>query len=329
MKKVIYLYKSGNLIRQDASLVLKDKGNNTHYLPIEQIDTIICFSEITLNKRVLSLLNSYEVTILFFNYYGNYIGRFSPKKYVDGKLLIEQINAYQTNEQRLFIAKTMLTASVKNELALLKYYNKKECTLNNGVFEIERLLESFGLAKSIEELMLIEAQIKRVYYNCFDIILCKSDFKFIKRSKQLPENEVNAMLSYGYALLYANYLSVLDRSRLYSQISFIHSLSKNNESLHFDLADILKPVLVDRLILSMCRRKEIKKEYFEYKENRCYLNSVGAKFFVSRYEDYISKTIEIKGRYYSYRNLISREVHLLSNYLSNKENGYKPYVMKW
>ena len=100
MKKVIYLYKSGTLSRQDYSLVLKDKHGYTHYIPIEQINTLICFGEININKRCLSLLNSYHISVLFFNFYGQYIGRFAPKKYLDGKLLIQQISAYQNEKDR-------------------------------------------------------------------------------------------------------------------------------------------------------------------------------------------------------------------------------------
>lgn len=55
----------------------------------------------------------------------------------------------------------------------------------------------------------------------------------------------------------------------------------------------------------------------------------GVKFFVEKYENYLLKTIKINNKYYSYRNLISREVHLLSNYIANESNDYKPYIMKW
>ena len=91
MKKVVYLYKSGNLKRKDDSLVLETKGK-ADYIPIEQVDMIICFSEVSLNKRVLALLNKYEVSILFYNFYGNYIGRYAPKDYKDGRVLVNQVN---------------------------------------------------------------------------------------------------------------------------------------------------------------------------------------------------------------------------------------------
>lgn len=54
MKKVVYLYKSRTLARQDYSLVLKDKNSYSHYIPIKQIDTLICFGEISINKRCLN-----------------------------------------------------------------------------------------------------------------------------------------------------------------------------------------------------------------------------------------------------------------------------------
>ena len=130
--------------------------------------------------------------------------------------------------------------------------------------------------------------------------------------------------------IFINLISYLENLQFnFSQISFIHSLTKNNESLQFDLADILKPVLVDRLILSLIRHKQVKDEYFEYKDCRCYLNKEGVNFFVNQYEKYLLKTIKINNRSYSYKNLISREVHLLSNYVEDPNVGYHPFVMKW
>lgn len=141
MKKVIYLYKSGTLSRQDSSLVLKDKAGYCSYIPIEQIDTLICFGEVTLNKRTFSLLNIYHVSILFFNFYGQYIGRFSPKQYVDGKIMMNQVLAYSNLEKRTEIAYTIIKASISNELSLLKYYRKKSFDLNIQISQLEQIIK--------------------------------------------------------------------------------------------------------------------------------------------------------------------------------------------
>lgn len=329
MKKIFYLYKSGELQRRDFSLLLQEKNGNVVYIPVEQINLIVCFGDVNLNKRVLGLLNSYSISILFFNYYGDYIGRFTPKKYSDGKIIINQVNSYR-NYQRLYIAKKIIFTEIKNALSLLKYYNKKYHLLDQIIISIENESNKLDTIESIEELMLLEASIKKQYYSSFDYIIKNPNFIFKKRSFYPPLNEVNALLSYGYAILYANVLSDIDKSPLLPQISYIHSLSKQSDSLQFDIADMLKPIFIDRLVLRMINKNQIKTNYFEYKENgACYLNKDGIKVFLYEYEKLMQKSIKIGGRYYSYRNIITREVYKLSNYIEEKTDEYKPYIMEW
>ncbi len=156
-----------------------------------------------------------------------------------------------------------------------------------------------------------------------------NNYKFDKRTNRPPQNEVNAMMSYGYSILYSHYLSVLDRSSLNPQIPFIHSLSKSTDALQYDLADILKPVIIDRLIIRLIRKKQVKDCYFEYNTNRCYLNREGVLFFVEEIERQLKSTIIVNEKMYSYKSLISREVHELSKYISGKSKVYKPYIMSW
>ena len=329
MKKVFYLYKSGELQRKDFSLLLQEKNGNVVYIPVEQINLIVCFGDVNLNKRVLGLLNSYSVSILFFNYYGDYIGRFTPKKYSDGKIIINQVDSYH-NHKRLYIAKKMIFTEVKNILSLLKYYNKKYHLLEQMIINVDNELNKLDTIESIEELLLLEAIIKKQYYSSFDYIIKNPNFIFKNRSFYPPLNEVNALLSYGYAILYANVLSDIDKSPLLPQISYIHSLSKQSDSLQFDIADMLKPIFIDRLILRMINKNQIKTNYFEYKENgACYLNKERIKVFLYEYEKLMQKSIKIGGKYYSYRNIITREVYKLSNYIEGKTDEYKPYIMEW
>lgn len=140
---------------------------------------------------------------------------------------------------------------------------------------------------------------------------------------------MNSMLSYGYYLLYAEFITALDQSPLLAGISFIHSISKSSESLQFDLADILKPVIIDRMVLRLIRRDQIKDTYFEKKQGSCYLNKSGLNLYLQEYELQMEKTVKIHNRYYSYKNLITREVYLLYDFIIGKSEDYHPYEMKW
>lgn len=328
MKRTIYLYKSGNLIRKDDSLALITKKEQVVYLPINQINTIICFCDVELNKRVLSLLNRHNIIILFFNFYGQYIGRFTPKKYADGKVILKQVNAY-CGMKRIQIAKIMTKAEIKNLISVLKYYNKKERCFIKEIDCIELLLSKTDLSYEIEDILLIEAQAKKIYYSCFDRIILNKEFVFERRSMNPTLNEVNSMLSYGYALLYSDVLAKLDRSSLLPQIAFIHSLSKSTDALQYDIADMFKPVFIDRLVFRLINRKQIKLTDFSYNGDICYMNKEGIKIFVCEYEKLMEKSLLIGSKYYSYHNLLTREVYKLSNYIIEKDEEYIPFVMRW
>lgn len=160
MKKTFYLYKSGTLQRKDDSLALIDKSENVTYIPIIQTNIIIVFSDITFNKRVLQLLNRYDIVVIFFNYYGQYIGRFTPKRYVDGKILIKQVETYNSN-RRIVVAQKMVRAELKNVVSVLKYYHKKHHSFVNDIEDIIGIIEAIDSTGDIEELLLLEAQAKK------------------------------------------------------------------------------------------------------------------------------------------------------------------------
>lgn len=329
MKKTIYLYKSGELHRKDSSLCLLNKNGDVTYIPIEQIDAVLCFGDITLNKRVLGLLNTYCVSAQFYNYYGQYIGRFTPKEYVSGKDMICQIDSFRNDKMRLSIAYAITETELHNILSLLKYYNKKDIDLINMIHAISDILSELEECNSVDQLLLKEAQSKKSYYAGIDKILENTNYHFVKRSIQPPGNEVNALMSYGYALLYANFLAEIDKSPLMANISYVHSIAKTTDSLQYDLADILKPVIVDRMVLRMIRKNQLKNSYFNKTNNSCYLSKEGVAFYLSEYENQLAHSIYIDNRYYSYKNIITKEVYNLYNYITGKKKFYKPYRMEW
>ncbi len=328
MKKTLYIYKSGILSRKDNSLTLEEKNGNITYIPIEQTNAILFFGNVVLNKRTLSLLKEYNVSVSFFSYYGKYIGDFIPDKIKDGKIIMNQVLSYN-DERRLYIAKNIVSAETKNCIALIKYYNKKNNVFSYIIDDLDEYLSQIELTCSIEELLLLEAKIKKVYYSSFDWIIKSKDFIFRSRSFYPPKNEVNAVMSYGYAIIYAEILSEIHKSSLIPQISFIHSLSKHSNSLQYDLADIFKSVLIDRLMFRIINKGQLSKNCFDYKKEGSYLNKKGAHIFLKEYDTLMTNSVKIGNKYYSYRNLLTREVYNLSNYIEGKSKSYKPYVMRW
>ena len=329
MKNIFFIYKSGQIARRDNSLALITQSE-TIPIPIEQVDTIVFYSEVSFNKRLLEILNKYKIEALFYNHYGGYIGKFVPKEYKDGKILVMQALAYNDELKRLYIARQITYYSMKNMLTLAKYYRKKGKGLDSQIDKMEAYLEETKKVASVDKLLLVEARFKNVYYSIFDVVLADEKYKFDKRTVRPPLNEVNAIMSYGYSLLYGIILSIIDRSDLSPHISFIHSLSKSNDSLQLDLADIYKPVIIDRIMLRIIRKRQIDDDCFEYgEESRCYLNEKGTKLFIKEFNQLLKKTVEYHGKSYTYKTMLYREVNELSEYIKGDLKDLKFFEMQW
>src|SRR5699024_9364837 len=190
----------------------------------------------------------------------------------------------------------------------LKYYHKRAGILDEAISQIEELLAKVPLANDIQELMGMEGNIRQAYYNAFPTILGEQ-YDFNKRVKRPPDNAVNALISFGNALVYTTCLTEIYRTQLSPLISFLHEPGDRRYSLALDLAEIFKPLLADRVLFSCLNQKRIKYSDFDRSLNFCHLSKKGRKTFVKAYEEKLNTTIMHRTlkRKVSYRRLIRME----------------------
>lgn len=328
MKKRIYLYKSGILRCQDSSLVYIVK-NEKYYIPIIQTEIIYIFGNCTLNKSTIQILNEYDIKVYFFSYYGNYLGSYIPKKEYVGKIMIYQTMLYENKEELFNFQKEIIYTSILNMNAVLKYYHKKRNICTKQISELAIIIDEIkNLNCNNNILLILEARSKLVYYSSFNEIILNNDFLFTSRTSYPPKDEINALMSYGYAILYGIIETAIYTSNLLPQLGIIHGISKPGNSLKYDLADIFKPVLVDRLIFRLINKQQIRIKHFESKNNGIYLKKEGSKIFIEEFETLLTTIISLKNRKLSYRSIINREIYNLEKGILKKEK-YNGYRMEW
>lgn len=180
MKQSYYLYKSGRLQRKDNTLEIVYKDNTKKSIPVERVDDIYIMTEFDFNTNLLNFLSQFGINIHFFNYYGFYTGTYYPKEsLVSGKLLIKQVEHYKDKEKRLNIAKAFIEAASYNIYRNLTYYNNRGKDLKEYMKEIDFLRKQIKLCKDVPELMGIEGNIRKVYYDSWNIII-NQDIAFEK-----------------------------------------------------------------------------------------------------------------------------------------------------
>ena len=327
MKQSYYLYRSGRIQRKDNTIEVVYKDNTKKSIPIERVDDIYVMTEFDFNSSLLNFIGRYGIPIHFFNYYGFYTGTYYPKEqFVSGKLLIKQVESYTNPNKRLEIAKAFIEAASYNINRNLVYYNNRGKNLEPWMKEIFYFRKQIELCKSVEELMGIEGNIRKCYYDSWSTII-NQDIEFEKRVKNPPDNAINSLISYVNTIIYTRVLSEIYKTQLNPTISYLHQPSERRFSLCLDVAEIFKPILADRLIFSMLNKKQITENDFEKDLNFLYIKENARKNITIEMDKRLQTVIKHKtlGREVSYEYLIRLELYKLIKYLTEdiKYEGFK------
>jgi len=326
----IYVFSSGNLKRKDNTIVLETDDGKKH-IPVENVSEIRIFGEINLNKRLLEFLTKKGILIHFYNHEGYYVGTYYPRNSNwTGITFIKQVEHYLDERKRITIAKKIVEGSIKNMIAILKYYQARERNLEDKIELLNKQKENLTKFDTISQIMGIEGNARELYYSSFNEIINQEDFHFHKREKRPPTNYINTMISFGNSLLYTTVLSEIFKTHLDPRVGYLHESNQRRFSLNLDISEIFKPIIVDRVIFKLINRNQIDKKHFSTIVGGIKLNETGKKIFVKEFENTLKTTTyhQRLKRKVSYRTLLRLEAYKLEKHILGMSE-YIPYKHKY
>jgi CRISPR-associated protein Cas1 len=199
-----------------------------------------------------------------------------------------------------------------------------------GIYEtISRLADSITGQASVSELMGVEGKMRERYYEAWRSII-RGDFAFERRVRRPPDNEVNALISFGNSMLYTVCTSEIYRTQLTPTISYLHEPGTRRFSLSLDISELFKPLIVDRAIFRLVNTKQLGEGHFDKSLDGCILNDDGKRLFLTALEERLNATIRHRrlGRHVSYRHLIRLECYKLIRHLTDIE-PYRAFRAWW
>lgn len=329
MEKNYHIFSNGQLKRDENTLVLVKPDGEKDHIPVNDVEAIFAHGQLEYNTKLLSFLGQNRIELNVFNWNGGYSGTFVPPKgQSSGSTVVSQVEAYNNKNQRSSIAREMVEASIHNMRRTLDYYNSD----NSIQYNCDKLTElegEVGYKNEIDEIMQVEGQSKKVYYDAINEII-PDTFDFEKRKYNPPSNEMNALISYCNSFLYASTTSAIRATALEPTISFLHEPGDRRQSLSLDIADIFKPVITDRVFLRILNRNQISKDDFREKANGVLLDESGRKVVTKEIEEQLEETIEHPklNRHVSYQYLLRLEAYSLKKHILTGEE-YDAFRRWW
>lgn len=199
-------------------------------------------------------------------------------------------------------------------------------TLRNVIGDLSELI---GAQEEVNAVRGIEGKMRERYYQAWRHILSEG-WTFERRVRRPPDNEVNALISFGNSHLYTVCLGEIYRTQLTPTISYLHEPGARRFSLALDLSEIFKPLIVDRAIFRLINTGQLKESHFDRSLDGCFLTDPGKKLFLNALEERLATTIKHRrlGRSVSYRHLIRLECYKLVRHLTGVET-YRAFRAWW
>lgn len=208
------------------------------------------------------------VTISFLTPNGKFLARAEGPRTGNVRLRRAQFRAADDAAASVAIVRSIVTAKIANQRAVVRRaLRDHRSTLSEAAAAaLERaerqLTDSVRralAAPAVDVLRGIEGEAAAVYFNVFDLLVRVDGpaFRFGGRSRRPPLDRVNALLSFLYAMLGHDCRSACEAHGLDPQVGFLHADRPGRASLALDIMEELRPVLADRLALSMINRRQL------------------------------------------------------------------------
>lgn len=285
----IYVTTEGAWLRKDGeNLVMEVDGQQRARLPIHMLQGLICIGRVLVSPALMGHCAEKGICISYLSPNGRFLARVEGP--VSGNVLLRRAQ-YRTSDHvgvGIEIARHFVTGKVFNQRAVLSRALRdhgegmpetaKEALLQ-AIAHLKRLIPKIRLELDMDRLRGLEGEAAQAYFEVFGLLI-RIDvpaLRFGGRTRRPPRDAVNALLSLLYTLLTHDCRSALETVGLDPAVGFLHRDRPGRPSLALDMMEEFRPVLADRLALSMINRRQLGEKDFRVMDNGAVLLTEDAR----------------------------------------------------
>lgn len=281
-----------------------------------KITSILLAPGVSLSSDAIELALKNNIDILLLNKFGDPVGRFWHARMGSTARIRRAQLRLSLTPDGVKTGAIWLIAKLENEIELLKALQTRRTRLfteiGQSITSIEKnlgaLKELNGTIDEIRQSILgIEGACGRIYWEVFTQLV-PEHFAFSGRSRNPARDEFNAILNYGYGVLYGMVEKAVVIAGLDPYIGFIHTDNYNKISLVFDVIEKYR-IWVEETILDLFSKRKITKDLFQKLSNGYYLDDSGKKLLIPAFNEWLDQPIRYKSRNTRRRDIIQLDLH--------------------
>ncbi len=268
--------------------------------------------------------------------------RFRLQGPVNGNILLRQVQFQKAAQdtQALALAKAFIAGKLRNSRQLLmraareSKHEAEQAALNKATQLLEGNIRKLEFADNLDTVRGLEGDGARIYFGQLNTVMgasVRESFSFNTRNRRPPKDRFNALISFLYALVLSDCRSALETVGLDPQMGFLHVPRPGRESLALDLMEEFRPVLADRMALTLINRGQLKEKDFDCREGgSVLLNDAGRKTVITAYQERKQETLThpVLEQSVPLGLLAQLQARLLARYLREDIDAYVPFLQR-
>jgi len=324
----IYLTTQGSTLRKEEHrfTVVKD-GKTVLSVPDFKVDRILVYGNVQITTQALRFALHNDIPITFLTMYGRLIGAALPSFSKNIFLRISQFKKLSLDNERVLLAKKVLSAKISNSLVMLRRFARSKSFSIISEYKFRSARSDIESANSVGTLRGIEGGASSVYFMNLREMLA-SAVLFKGRNYHPAKDPFNSLLNFLYSLLSNEMLGIIHSKGLDPYLGFLHSVEYGRFSLVFDLIEPFRSCIADAVAVKLFRKGIIDES--DFKKHRLYgfvLNDDMRKIVLKHYEEKMDTKFVYDGSSINFRQAFVRMVDSFSDYLT-EDKDFQPFVLK-
>jgi CRISP-associated protein Cas1 len=258
-------------LEHDSVRVRLPDDDQRRTLPLRRLDGIVVYGHVHLSTELLSRCADDGRDVVWMSGGGRFRTRLQGP--VRGNVLLRHAQhlTHANPEARLAIARSIIAGKIQNSRQILLKGARDAPTaatkseLRDKAATCAGYLAESGHATDLDQLMGWEGKTAVIYYEGLGQLLNPDNDTgpMDGRTRRPPRDPVNSLLSFLYGLTRSHVHGAAEQVGLDPYVGFLHGMRPGKPALALDLMEEFRPVLADRLALTLLNRKQIRAEHFE------------------------------------------------------------------
>ncbi|WP_172202837.1 CRISPR-associated endonuclease Cas1 [Niveibacterium sp. COAC-50] len=317
-----YLHKRG------GRLIISRGDEDLLEVPLEKIDQISVAGEGAVSFAALRELTARRVGFVVQGAPGEPLIGFSDLLGGTVDLQRRQFLRHQNPVFNLDLARSIVAGKIGNSRLVLRRYYRLRGGLDPRLDEaLAQALRQAKQADSLDAVRGHEGTAAKRYFEALAKLFGES-WHFNGRQRQPPRDPINAMLSYGYAILYQNMVTLIARRGLNPHVGALHALRPGHAALASDLMEEFRSLVVDSTVLRLVLRDRITRADFRLENGLPRLDSRARRIFIAAIEDKLDSplTHPRDGAPTDFRRAMQSQVTQWADLLLGRTQRYEPFT---